>query len=68
MEERKSEKLAYSIAETAAVLGLSRPSVYNLIHAKDGIPVFKVGTRTLVSAAGLERWIEEQSERGGVQQ
>lgn len=64
----RESKLAYSISETAALLGLSRPSVYNLIHAEGGIPVFKVGSRTLISASGLERWIEAQTARGGTQQ
>ena len=43
-----SEKLAYSLTETAAVLGVSRPTVYALIK-QPGFPVFQIGSRKLVS-------------------
>lgn len=57
------DKLAYSSTETAQVLGVSRPTVYQLMKRAD-FPVFKVGTRTLVSAEGLRAWVREQAERG----
>ncbi len=53
------DKLAYSPAETAAVLGVSRPTVYTLLKRAD-FPAFKVGSRTLVSAEGLRAWIQAQ--------
>ena len=60
-----SDKLAYSITETAAVLGISRPTVYKLIHT-EGFPVFRLGGRTLISSAGLDEWIRARI-GGGVQ-
>ena len=54
------DKLAYSPAETAAVLGVSRPTVYTLLKRAD-FPAFKVGSRTLVSAEGLRAWIQAQA-------
>ncbi len=57
------DKLTYSPTETAQVLGVSRPTVYQLMKRTD-FPVFKVGTRTLVSAEGLRAWIQAQVERG----
>ena len=57
------DKLTLSVTETAEVLGLSRPSVYQLIRS-EGFPAFKVGSRTLISRAGLARWIEEQAGGG----
>lgn len=57
------DKLAYSTAETAEMLGVSRPVVYTLMK-RDDFPVFKVGTRTLVSAEGLRAWVQAQVERG----
>ena len=56
-----SEKLTLSITEAAAVLGLSRPTVYRLVRS-EGFPAFRVGTRTLIPRAGLERWVSEQGD------
>lgn len=58
-----ADKLAYSTAEVAEVLGVSRPTVYALMRRAD-FPAFKVGSRTLVSAEGLRAWVQAQVERG----
>lgn len=58
-----ADKLAYSTAEAAEVLGVSRPTVYTLMRRAD-FPAFKVGSRTLVSAEGLRAWVQAQVERG----
>ena len=55
------DKLAYSLTETAQVLGVSRPTVYALIK-QPGFPVFQVGGRKLVSVEGLRDWIRSQTE------
>ena len=55
------EPLAISASETARILGISRPTVYQLFH-QAGFPVFKVGNRTLVSVDGLRAWIAKQTE------
>lgn len=57
------DKLAYSSAEAAEVLGLSRPTIYQLMRRTD-FPSFKVGNRTLISAEGLRAWVQTQAERG----
>lgn len=59
------EKMAYNAEETAVILGVSRPVVYDLIRS-EGFPYFKVGRRTLISADGLRKWIAArvESERG----
>ena len=57
------DKLTYSPTETAQVLGVSRPTVYQLMKRAD-FPAFKVGSRTLVSAEGLRAWVRAQVERG----
>lgn len=55
------EPLAYSVAEAARVLGgISRPTMYRLIH-QSGFPAFKVGSRTLIDAAGLKEWVKSQT-------
>lgn len=53
------DKLAYSMTEASEVLGVSRPTVYTLTKRAD-FPAFKVGARTLISAAGLREWVVAQ--------
>lgn len=52
-----------SVPEAAKVLGISAPTAYALAKTK-GFPTIVVGKRLLVSAKGLERWIEKQAENG----
>ena len=59
MKER-IDPLAVSTAEAARLLGVSRPTIYQLINRAD-FPAFKVGSRTLISVAGLERWVKAQA-------
>lgn len=47
------ERLAYTVPETARLLGISRAGVYNLIHAGTVVSV-KLGGRRLVRRADLE--------------
>lgn len=53
------DKLTYSVAEAAEVLGISRPKVYDLLH-RDDFPSFKIGGRVLVSVEGLRHWVAAQ--------
>ncbi|MDO4982163.1 MAG: helix-turn-helix domain-containing protein [Eubacteriales bacterium] len=53
------KKLTYNISETAEVLGISRPTMYELLHRED-FPSFRVGKRVLVPVDALKRWVEEQ--------
>lgn len=55
------DKLAYSVAETARVLGVSRPTVYALMK-RPGFPVFQIGGRKLISVDGLRNWVRNQTE------
>ena len=43
--------LAVSAAEAARLLGISRPTLYQLLNRED-FPSFRVGNRVLVSVAG----------------
>lgn len=60
----KTEKVALTVTETAAALGVSRPTVYKLLRRAD-FPGFRVGSRQLVSREGLARWVAAQAEEGG---
>lgn len=55
------DKLAFSVTETAQVLGVSRPTVYALIK-QPGFPVFQIGGRKLISVDGLRNWVRNQTE------
>ena len=57
------DKLALNVTEAAAVLGVSRPTMYVLLRRED-FPSFHLGKRVLISRSGLERWVQEQAEGG----
>lgn len=59
----KPQKLTYSVAEAAEALGVSKTIMYQIIRIK-GFPVIVVGNRRLISIKGLERWVEEQAQKG----
>lgn len=54
------EKLTYSIPEVAQVLGVSKPTAYNLANSK-GFPILRIGKRKVVPAQGLQDWIKKNS-------
>jgi len=59
----KPQKLTYSVAEAAEALGVSKSKMYEIIKIK-GFPAIMVGNRRLISIKGLERWVEEQAQKG----
>lgn len=62
METMRLEPLAVSAEEAARLLGVSRPTIYQLMSRQDFHAAFKVGSRTLVSVEGLRQWIAKQTE------
>lgn len=54
-------KMAVSVAEAADLLGLSRPTVYQLTHRAD-FPAVRVGGRVLVPVNGLRAWLDQQAQ------
>lgn len=54
------EKLCYSPVELQAALGLSRSTVYALLHRAD-FPAVKIGRRIVVPVESLRAWLEKQS-------
>lgn len=58
-------KVTYSVAEAAEAMGVSRPTMQNLINTA-GFPAYKVGQRIFVDAAGLREWSARMArERAG---
>lgn len=54
------ERVAYSPEEVAEALGVSRPTVYEILNRED-FPSFKIGRRTLISVEGLKAWVLRQA-------
>lgn len=55
------QKLAVSVDEMAYMLSVSRPVAYELAQHKD-FPSFKIGKRVLINVAGLQRWLDKQTD------
>ena len=60
------EKQAYSVAEAATILGISKTTLYEWI--KEGvIPTFSIGTKTLITALGLEDFVDFYYRNGNLE-
>lgn len=57
------EKKTLSVAEAAKVVGISSRYMYDLVKT-EGFPTIRIGRRLLVSAKGLEQWLDEQAQKG----
>ena len=55
------DRIAVSPMEAAAMLGVSKPTVYQILNRDDCRAAFKVGTRTLVSVSALREWVDAQT-------
>lgn len=53
-------ELTYSVTEAAEALGVSRRTMYDLLH-KEGFPTLKVGGRRLISRELLAEWVRVQA-------
>ena len=58
------DRKAYSVAEAAPILGISRTTLYELVNA-GVIPTFSIGTKTLITAQALEDFVDFQYWDGG---
>ena len=57
----KAEKLLLDVSEAAALLGISRPTMYQIINRDDFTADIRIGTRRKISRRGLEDWITQQT-------
>lgn len=53
-------ELTYSVTEAARALGISRHTMYNLIH-QEGFPTLTVGSRRLISRELLAEWVRAKA-------
>ena len=61
--EITTQKKTLTVPEAAKVVGISPSKMYQLVKV-EGFPTIMIGTRILVSARGLEEWLEEQARKG----
>ena len=57
--------LFLNAATVAKVLGIAPSSAYELMH-ESGFPVLKIGNRMVVPKDQFIRWVERNTEGGGI--
>ena len=57
-----AQPLLLSIPDVATSLGLGRTKVYELI-AQEGLPIIRFGRSVRVSAASLQKWVEQREQQ-----
>lgn len=63
MTENQNSAMCYKVDDLCGLLGVSRPTAYELAHRAD-FPTVRIGRRLLIPRAGLERWLEKQYSSG----
>lgn len=58
MDEKR--KIALSVSEAAALLGVSRVTLYQYIK-RDDFPAARIGGRVLIPRDKLQLWLEKQA-------
>jgi len=56
-----SEKRCYTVKELQAILGVSRPSVYELLK-RDVFRSFIVGGKHIISKSSFDEWLDGDSQ------
>lgn len=62
MQQVDTNRIAYSVAESATMLGLGRTKMVQLV-AEDRIRHIRVGRRVLIPRSALEEFIERQAQQ-----
>lgn len=61
-----SEKMVLTVEEAGKMLGVSRPTAYQLSRSK-GFPTIRIGRRVLVPVEQLKEWIAAQTKEAQMQ-
>lgn len=56
-----NDRIAISVTEASQILGVSKPTMYKLIHT-EGFPVLHIGRRTLIHRGKMEEWCANRVE------
>lgn len=62
-----TEKIALDVSEAAALLGVSRPTMYQIMNRADFHAAFYIGSRRKISREGLIEWIKAQTNENKAQ-
>lgn len=57
------DPITVSVTEAAKLLGVSRPTVYNMIRGA-GLPHISLNRRTLIPVDRLREWVNERAGGG----
>lgn len=60
MEEGAEQKLAHSVDEFCALIGISRRKFYGMLKNGEGPATMTVGRRRLVRAETAQEWLRER--------
>lgn len=55
----ESNLIAYTLTDAAEALHISKPTMLKLANRSD-FPSIKIGSRWIINAAGLQRWLDDQ--------
>lgn len=58
---RAQNRLAVNVSEAAQMLGVSRPTMYEILNREDFKGDFRVGSKRLISVQALQDWIDRQT-------
>lgn len=58
---QESEKRCYTVKEIQTMLGISRPTVYDLLQEKK-LRWFKIGNKYRISKNSFDEWLDQQDE------
>lgn len=59
-ENKSKQELTLSVPDAAKRLGVPVSTMYEIVKTK-GFPTIHIGTRILVSAKGLEEWVDKKA-------
>ena len=60
-----NDRIALNVKDAAALIGISKTKMYEIINREDCDFSFMLGGRRLISRAKLEAWIDRQTEKAG---
>ena len=58
-----TDRLSVNVSEAAALLSVSRPTMYEILNREDFTADFRIGSKHLISVKGLQEWIDKQTEQ-----
>lgn len=61
--ENTTEKRCYTVKELQEILGISRPTVYELLK-KNEFRWIQIGTKYRISKKSFDEWLDQKSENG----